>query len=152
MGKTSKIQVYDLLTNHWTVIKAELRCARSHFSAVKYQRQAYILGGYSDYSLETFDLDTGNWGTWYHLPEATLDNCAGLMREHILIGLSSDCKPLTVCLKRMACENFKCGVQGWVGLPKRMWVDGDRIVMILDSGVQIAPILLPLTSLCRHAL
>ena len=150
-GKTDKIQVYDLLTNHWTVIQAELRCARSHFSAVKYQRQVYIMGGSSDNLLEMFDLDTGNRGPVYHLPEATLDSCAGLMREHILIGLFSDCKPLTVCLDTMAYEDFHCGVDGWVGLSNRMWVDKDRIVMILDSGIQIAPILLPLKSLCKHA-
>lgn len=136
-GKTRTIQMCDLRSDRWTVIRAKLGFARSHFAAVKYQRHVYFLGGCSESSVETFDLDTGYWTTWNPLPAGVLDNCGALMKGNVLVGLFTHGSPVVVHLDTMTPGTFNGEVREWVGVSKRMWVVDNQIVMMLDFKVQL---------------
>lgn len=137
-------------SDHWTVKRAELLESRSHFSAVKYKRQAYFMGGCPGISLEMFDLDTGIQNCWSSLQAASLDSCSALIRENILIGQLNDGKFLTVRLNAKVVAQSENIIQAWVGVSKRMWVVKDFIVMMLDSRVEIRHVVLSTKLLSQY--
>ena len=58
-AKYSCIQVYKPPQNVWILLTFHMIYPRSVFSAIKYQRKAYLVGGNDRNDLEVFDLNTG---------------------------------------------------------------------------------------------
>lgn len=137
-GKTRTIQVYDLLADRWTVIRAELLYPHSHFFAVKYQRKAYLFGGCAANSIETFNLDSGK-STELAPFRDLLDDCGTLMMGFIAVGLR-DGLPVIMYLDSRGISRFTEGAPDWAGVSKRMWALDDRIIMMLDSKVEWMPL------------
>lgn len=80
------IQIYKPSLNLWCSINARLIYARCHFTALKYKRNAYLIGGNPIESLEIYNLDTGQVRIKYlNMNIHLIQECASI-NNSVLMG------------------------------------------------------------------
>ena len=101
--------------------------ARSHFTAVKYLRKAYLVGGGWGKHLETIDLDTGEslvlfQGSVFDYAK----DWAGLISGDSLI-LSGWYDNIVLLHLPTTFRYFLEPRLGWIPRPKKYWILGENI-------------------------
>lgn len=121
-------QVYKPAQNFWCSIQAMLIYGRSHFTALKYKRNAYLIGGNETRSLEVYSLDTGQIRVIYPNFDINLiQNCVSLC-SFFLVGYYYDALVLVNLV------TFKC--KTWIpiytngGPPKKWYMEPKRAVVV----------------------
>ena len=131
---TRTIQVYNPTKNSWTVVRAEMKFARSNFTAVKYRREAFFLGGCRESSIEAFDLNTGQSRlVFVGFRAALLQNCGGVMEDRLLGRIGTEIVLLEVAPQKVL---FRKEINPeHAKLPKRMWVVGRNVYLMCEASV-----------------
>ena len=128
------IQVYNPTFNSWTVIRAEMHFARSTFTAVKYQREGFFLGGCPQRSIEAFNLNTGQSRLLFVGFQAELlENCGGVIGD-TLIGHTRN-QSVIFNLTTEKVKLLPDNPTSYSKFRKRMWVVGEMVVFIYRKYV-----------------
>ena len=128
---TSIIQVFDRPGNRWIAIKASMKFARSNFTAVKYERKAYLLGGCEENSVEVFYLDTGESSLIFTGYCSGVDNCGGVIDDVILTTKSN-------VLVKLVLSTFKISKLP-TRTPRIMWIVDREVFLMCSSWVWSVP-------------
>lgn len=129
------IQVYNPRRDAWCDIKARLRTVRSEFSAVKYDRKAFLIGGCNLDVMEIFDLDTGTIDLWHGNDDLKELGESAALWVHALVALLPN---------GMLCINIQTGahvpysaffekkseLRRWKKCAKRAVVLGDLLYLL----------------------
>ena len=133
--KSSKsIQVYNRTSNHWTVIKGEMQFARCHFTAVKYQREAFFLGGCKEHSIEAFHLNTGESRLLFAgLDASQLENCGGLLGCRLMGRVGA--RTVLMNLRTQEVNYLKDTNSTHTKSNKRIWIFDEKVRFMCPQHV-----------------
>lgn len=129
------MQVYNPRRDKWCDIKARLHTTRSKFSAVKYGRKAFLIGGCNLKAVEIFDLNTGTSVLWHGDSDLEDLGESAALWVHALVALRPE-GVLCINIKTAAHVSYEArfkkesGYKRWRKYTKRAVVLEDQLYLL----------------------